>query len=389
MAQIDHSIYLQQQGPDFGKAFEGFERGMRLGDMMKQNKIRELEVQKQSAIDEAFKAGQVQNPDGSVSFDKSITLKQLMGVDPREAQKAEMQFQQQDIMKQKNHANILFQESIKSLQNPAYYPTAVDTLIQNGVIKPGEAPPTFDESFVKMAAARAGDAKDYLDNLRKEQESQARLAETKMNNDFRREELGLRRIERKDAIDDKIEEKQVALSTPYGLANTVDDAKQIKSADEEKKNFDSKIVELINLRKKYEGGNLPGINRKDQTRAEQLSKDLLLSYKNMAKLGVLSQSDEAIINAIIPEDPLQMRGLAEVIQGEDAVLNKLTKFKSDSDKDFANKVNNRVRGGGNYQPQEEKPQPSTQDIQAFEWAQKNQNDPRAIKIIENLKARGF
>lgn len=207
MAQIDHSIYLQQQGPDFGKAFEGFERGMRLGDMMKQNKIRDLELQKQSAIDDAFKAGQVQNPDGSVSFDKSITLKQLMGVDPREAQKAEMQFQQQDIMKQKNHANILFQESIKSLQNPAYYSTAVDTLIQNGVIKPGEAPPTFDESFVKMAAARAGDAKDYLDNLRKEQESQARLAETKMNNDFRREELGLRRLERNEAMQTKAAEK--------------------------------------------------------------------------------------------------------------------------------------------------------------------------------------
>ena len=142
----------------------------------------------------------------------------------------------------------------------------------------------------------------------------------------------------------KKEEKEQALNTPYGTANSLDDAKQLKEAHESKKNFDNKIEEMIALREKHGGGAV--WNREDVERGKQLSKDLLLEYKNMAKLGVLSQSDEKIINAIIPEDPLAFNSPIAAIQGQDPILHRLKSFKSDSDKDFATRISTRTRGGG-------------------------------------------
>lgn len=171
MAQLDANIFLQQQAPDLSQIGAGFERGLRIGDLMRQKKENDLAKEKQNSIDQAFKAGVITNPDGTTSFDSKTTIGQLMGIDPREAQKAEAQFAQQDIQKQQANATMLFQESMRASQNPEYYQTAVSNLTKAGVIKPGEAPPVFDAGFVKNAAAMAGNAKDYLDNLIKENES--------------------------------------------------------------------------------------------------------------------------------------------------------------------------------------------------------------------------
>jgi len=97
-----------------------------------------------------------------------------------------------------------------------------------------------------------------------------------------KEERSARELAAKD-------EKLQPLQTPFGLANSLDDAKQLKEAHESKKNFDNKISEMIALREKHGGG--ATLNREDVARGKQLSKDLLLEYKNMAKLGVLSKSD--------------------------------------------------------------------------------------------------
>lgn len=155
-----------------------------------------------------------------------------------------------------------------------------------------------------------------------------------------------RKLDRQEAREErrfqagiKLDEKTQGLKTPYGLANTEDDAKKLKEAHESKLNFDSKINEMIALREKHGGGAL--LNREDVGRAKQLSKDALLEYKNMAKLGVLSQADEAIINAIIPADPLAY----DFIPGQDPILHKLKEFKKDKDKDFATRVSTRTRQG--------------------------------------------
>ncbi len=150
-----------------------------------------------------------------------------------------------------------------------------------------------------------------------------------------------RAADRKETMDLKNTEKEQALKTPYGLANTVEDAKNLKSAHELKSNFDSKINEMIALREKHNGGAV--LDREDVARGKQLSKDLLLQYKDMAHLGVLSQSDENILNAIIPADPLEYK-MAGIL-GQDPILSNLKSFKKDSQKDFDTKIGTRTREG--------------------------------------------
>jgi hypothetical protein len=132
-----------------------------------------------------------------------------------------------------------------------------------------------------------------------------------------------------------------------GTALTKGDASTLKNAAEMKSNFDRSIDEMLALRKKHNGGAL--FAREDVARGKQLSKQLLLSYKNLAKLGVLSQADEAIINAIIPKDPLAYApgGLL----GEDPISHKLAKFKSDSDAQFNKSQEMRLQGRQETAPQ--------------------------------------
>lgn len=155
-----------------------------------------------------------------------------------------------------------------------------------------------------------------------------------------KEAMAMRKAEAAAEQERKLAEKQVALQTPYGLANTPEDAKDLKTAHESKKSFDRKIQELVDLREKY---GAETANREAVARAKQLSKDLLLEYKNMAKLGVLSQADENIINAIIPSDPLEFQ-FANLV-GQDPILSNLKKFQKDSDIDFNTKVGTRTREG--------------------------------------------
>ncbi len=127
------------------------------------------------------------------------------------------------------------------------------------------------------------------------------------------------------------------LRTPLGIANTKQDAKDLKNAYEAKQSFDNKLQQMIELREKY---GAEKYNREAVARGQQLSKDLLLSYKNMAKLGVLSKSDEDIVNAIIPANPLAFE--ASSLIGQDTILTRLKAFQKDSDLDFKTTVQTRI-----------------------------------------------
>lgn len=122
-----------------------------------------------------------------------------------------------------------------------------------------------------------------------------------------------------------------------GMALTKEDAKNIKDATQMKEKFDSQIGEMISLREEF-GGEVA--NREAVARGKQLSKDLLLTYKNLAKLGVLSQSDEKIINAIIPADPLEFS--PSNIVGQDPILTQLQAFQSDSQRDYDTRLKMRM-----------------------------------------------
>lgn len=144
-----------------------------------------------------------------------------------------------------------------------------------------------------------------------------------------------------DLRQQRLDEKKQGLETPFGMANTEQDAKVLKDAWESKSKLDDQIKELIGLREKFGGEYW---NSDATARAKQLSNDILLNYKNLAKLGVLSQSDENIINEIVPKDPLQFSPMA-ALRGNDPILTKLKGFQSDTAKDFENRVATRTRAG--------------------------------------------
>ena len=230
------------------------------------------------------------------------------------------------------------------------------------------------EQKIELAKIAAG-AKASEGELARQNRLETAQIMAGTTNAFRQE----RRADRQDEIDRKIAEKEELLQVPgLGRAMTADDAKQVKSGLEMKKGFDRKIQELIDLREAKGGGAV--LDREAVKRATQLSKDLLLAYKDMAKLGVLSVSDENILNAIIPPDPLEFRTPLEAIQGQDPILNNLKKFKEDAEADFQTKLSTRIKG---YKPQ---PQ-SSFEPDVMKYAETHGITPEAAQAIK-LKRSG-
>jgi len=88
----------------------------------------------------------------------------------------------------------------------------------------------------------------------------------------------------------------------FGIALTKGDAKAAKAAIQSRAEIQKMINDIKALRKKH-GGEI--FDREAVARGKVLSTRLLLKYKDMAKLGVLSVSDEKLLNRLIPKDPLQ------------------------------------------------------------------------------------
>lgn len=74
---IDSSIYFQQQTPDI---LGSVQKGLSMRDMLTQQKMQQDALAKQKSIDQAYQAGIVQNPDGTVSFDGKKTMSAMAGI---------------------------------------------------------------------------------------------------------------------------------------------------------------------------------------------------------------------------------------------------------------------------------------------------------------------
>ena len=258
-----------------------------------------------------------------------------------------------------------------SAGDQASWESGLDEAARHG-LDVSKEPRAFDKKYRDALLARTLTYQDQLNNQFREKQLESSAADRKEARDERRFQSGI-----------KMDEKMQGLKTPYGLANTVDDAKQLKEGHESKKNFDNKLDQMIALRENHSGGAI--FNRDDVGVGQQLSKDLLLEYKNMAKLGVLSQADEAIINAIIPKDPLEYNSPLAAIQGQDPVMSKLKTFRENANKDFQNRVNTRTRAGIENSGKSSVPDQASANqnhSQAIQWAQANPNDPRAKKILQ-------
>lgn len=170
------------------------------------------------------------------------------------------------------------------------------------------------------------------------------LLAAKFNSEGEDRRAGMAARERAAAKEDSKAERaaldQKERTTSFGVARTADDAKKVKEAGEIKADMDSKIQELIQLREKY---GAEAYNREAVTRAKQLSKELLLQQKQLAGLGVLSKTDMELVNEMIPDDPLQFNWSSLV--GQDPTMTKLKSFQGDTNKQFNERLKNRIESG--------------------------------------------
>lgn len=169
----------------------------------------------------------------------------------------------------------------------------------------------------------------------KEKDRAAKEKDTKATNAYRKEVQDQRREDKERREKEKREEKNQKLYVPgLGLANTEEDAKKLKDGVEMKVKFDRQLQEMIDLRKKF---GVEYVNREAVGRGKQLSNDLLLTYKNLSKLGVLSKPDMEIVNSIIPADPLGEDGPGE------SVLKRLEAFFADTNADYKTTLKTRLQ----------------------------------------------
>lgn len=153
----------------------------------------------------------------------------------------------------------------------------------------------------------------------------------------------------------ELEAKKLSWTIPgVGVAQGPANYQKLIAGTENKLVLDRTINQMIALRKKHKGASLT--NRADVEHAKQLSMKLVLAYKNLAKLGVLSAMDEKILKRIIPYNPLglvhtdaQFAESFNPFVGKDPLLHKMVKFRDDADKEYITSVELRTYPEGRDQ----------------------------------------
>lgn len=85
-----------------------------------------------------------------------------------------------------------------------------------------------------------------------------------------------------------------------GVAPSAVIAKNIRTSTADKKVLDSQIQEIIDLRTKYGSEKIPSYAK---SRMQDLAAKVLVTLKDVSKLGVMSDEDKKLLLKQIPEDP--------------------------------------------------------------------------------------
>lgn len=208
MAQIDTSIYSNQQAPDIAG---GIMNGIRLSDMVRQRKLADQDMQYQQTLKNSF----VPDPaTGQLKFDPS-RLSSLAQINPQKAYELQTQMRNDQIAQQKqkleeytSKAN-LGAQMLGGITDEQSYQAAKPKLIEHGIFEPNELPDQYDPSYIKARQLQALSVKDRLDQHWKEKEDQYKtLDETRKDSDevrkdkelnFKQQNLDLERGKRSDA----------------------------------------------------------------------------------------------------------------------------------------------------------------------------------------------
>lgn len=316
---LDPSIILRGQAPQIDSPAEVMSKMMSLKQLANQGKITEQALAEKRAIKDAYAKGVVTNPDGSTTLDRKATLSALYKTAPEKATEVEsamskISWEENDSKLKALTNQVGVAKSLAwSIRDEQTYQTARQKGIELGLPNAHSLPPNYDPAYVKRMQMGTLNAEEQMAQRWKEREFGQKERELQ-------QKLG--------------ESKNFVPGLGYAL--NADDAKKLKDAKIMKEKFDRQIGELISLR---EEKGVEHLDREAVGRGRQLSKDLLLTYKNLSKLGVLSKADEAIVAAIIPENPLGN----DWMPGQDSILHQLKKFKVDLEDDYQSTLATRLK----------------------------------------------
>lgn len=384
MAQIDSSIYLQQQNPDF---LGSFQQGMNLRQMADQRSREKEQYAKQKSIDDAYKAGVVQNPDGTFKQDRGVTLSKIAEFDPRVAMEQDSKWKAEDLSTKKNQ----MEEQLKKIEltgqllgasvDQNSYTNSLMEAKKYGIDTAG-LPEQFDPKLVSNLRARSLSAKEQIDAELKKQSNDVLQKQTLFDNNIKLMQV-------RQSADEKKNEGQKVVDKEF--AKDYND--WTSGGGSRAKNEIEKIDGVIERLKKGEGttGGLTGVfgdrltsdavlkNRADiQQSAMSLIKQLLT--------GATSDSDrKAIVDTLWNEADSTENNIARIERFSDDMKNRANEI--DSKAGYFKETKGTLSG---FDPSATKKQSGAQ-IQmeeknaALQWAKKNPSDPRAKKILETLK----
>lgn len=178
MVQLDGSLFMNQQAPDFSKIGEGFERGLRIGDLMRQKKENDLAKEKQNTIAEGFNVATVVNPDGSRTFD-TMKFEEFMGSKGlnQDSYRIKNEMRAQDAVNAKNNLSKLHDQLSTEYSLLSKVKDQNSLMQQKAIAKSmgldvSQVPDVYDKAYFDNMAGHYLSAKEKLDIQLKREEAQ-------------------------------------------------------------------------------------------------------------------------------------------------------------------------------------------------------------------------
>lgn len=224
---IDSSIYFQSQTPDI---VGGIAKGLSLADMFNKIKEQDRVMKEQEGIQNAYKGGVVQGPDGKVSLDREKTLAGLLKVNPVVAYKQQTEWDTQDLEAARNKAKAsldqidLSSRLLSGVDSQETFDKALATAKQFGIDTQALGK-YYDPMLVNRYRMMSLNAKEQLDKQFKDLDYKLKARNidvTEQNNLANQrakvEELGIKRDALAKSARDKNEKPSVFESERQKLA---------------------------------------------------------------------------------------------------------------------------------------------------------------------------
>ncbi len=216
---VDASIYKNMGVPDI---MGSVEKGMRLRDMLDDRRQKLDEREKKKAIEGAYKAGVVQNPDGTTSFNQDKTFGELLKASPEQglAFQKQMQADRATKAKQDYEGLQISANLLGGVSDQPSWSVAREKAISLGLAAPNELPEAYDENLVRTYQGMALSALQRIGQQNKDRDFGFRQSEAERDQRNKDRDLGIKERElqakKSGAIGQKLTKAQETVDSEFG-----------------------------------------------------------------------------------------------------------------------------------------------------------------------------